>query len=179
MKHKRNEIYGIMMRPASMNEVDNERIMHGTEVSVTSDFYKSYSHHIGAMQIVAECAKIYITKNWEKVKDWSDLEVVMEDNRNGRKDQDFIEYYNHKETKLMPRGKRSETLDKMYKRIDEGNRARHNPVKTISGIVLDPSDGDFSLTVNGTTHFWISDSTVIIIAEYIEKQLEKQNKTNP
>ena len=39
-------------------------------------------------------------------------------------------------------------------------------------MVLDPSDGDFSLTINGKEHWWIQDEAVIIIANYIENQLK-------
>lgn len=91
MVKKSNKIYGIMMRPCSATQEANEKIMQGTDYSVTENFYKAYTNHKAAMQIVAECAKIYILKNYQQVKDWSDLEVVMEDNGYGRKGQDFIE----------------------------------------------------------------------------------------
>jgi D-tyrosyl-tRNA(Tyr) deacylase len=41
-------------------------------------------------------------------------------------------------------------------------------------VVLDPTDGDFSVTINGNEHWWIQDEAVIIIADYIEKQLKTQ-----
>ena len=34
---------------------------------------------MSSYQIVVECAKIFILNNWNKVKDRSDLEIVMED----------------------------------------------------------------------------------------------------
>jgi hypothetical protein len=37
-----------------------------------------------------------------------------------------------------------------------------------------PTDGDFSVTINGNEHWWIQDEAVIIIADYIEKQLKTQ-----
>ena len=42
-------------------------------------------------------------------------------------------------------------------------------------MVLDPTDGDFSITINGKEHWWIQDEAVIIIADYIEKKLKKEN----
>ncbi len=183
---KSNYIPGIMMRPCSLTEKENEKVMSSTKVSVSKEFYKAYMHHKGAMCIVAECAKIYIKKNWKKVKDWSDLNVVMEDantlkghlnSANGGKPlKDFVEYYNYKESDSQRRRVKHNSIEKIFKNIDRKNKRKHNPVKTISNVVLDPTDGDFSLTINGRDHMWISDSTVIIIADYVEKHLTK--KTN-
>ena len=188
---KRNKIYGILMRPVSMNAKDNEKVMQSTDVSVKEGFYKAYSHHVGALQIVAECAKVYVNKNWKKVKDWSDLNVILEDANtlkgslndfNGGKPlKDFVEYFNYKEgnrrSMQVVGGKtRSSVVDKIMDRIDKEDRAKHNPIKTVKGVVLDPTDGDFSLTINGRKHMWISDNTIIIIADYVEKQLAKKKK---
>lgn len=183
---KRNDIPGIIMRPSSLTEKENEKVMSSTKVSVSKGFYKAYAYHKGAMSIVAECAKIYIKKNWKKVKDWSNLSVVLEDantlkgflnSANGGKPlKDYVEYYNY----TGPgRGwnVKSSVIKRMSKRIDKENKKKHNPIQTISDVVLDPTDGDFSLTINGRNHMWISDSTVIIIADYVEEQLAKKQKT--
>lgn len=168
------------MRPCFTSVPDFEKAMHGTVYGVKQNFYKEYSNHIAAMEIVAECAKAYILNNYQKITDWSNLEVVAEDNGYGRKGKPFIEYYNYKQR--SPRkigGKRSEISLKIFDRIDADNKLRHNPAKTVTNVVLDTTDGDFSLTINGNKHNWISDSTVIIIADYIEKQLTIQNTLNP
>jgi hypothetical protein len=60
----------------------------------------------------------------------------------------------------------------MMERIKEHNRERHNPIVSFDEVVLDPTDGDFSVTINGKGHWWISDDSVIAIADYIEKQLK-------
>ncbi len=168
--NNQNKIYGMIMRPCSIDEAGNEKIMQSTDVSVTKDFYKSYSHHIAAMQIVAECAKIYISKNWEKVKDWSNLEVVVEDANT--KDKKYIEYFKYIEKENTKIRKGSTYIQKWLKKKDAEDKLRHNPIESVIDVVLDPSDGDFSLTINGRVHMWVSDTTVIIIANYIEQQLK-------
>jgi hypothetical protein len=45
----------------------------------------------------------------------------------------------------------------------------HNPIVELNDVVLDPTDGDFSVTINGKEHWWIEDSAIIKIADYIEK----------
>ncbi len=69
--------------------------------------------------------------------------------------------------------KRGSFFEKYRKKWEKENKLRHNPIKTIDAVVLDPTDGDFSITVNGKEHWWIQDEAVIIIADYIENQLNK------
>ena len=67
----------------------------------------------------------------------------------------------------------------MFARVDKRNKLRHNPVHTVDNIVLDPSDGDFSVTINGgQEHLWIQDEAVIVIANYIETQLKESNENS-
>ena len=165
-----------MMRPASLTEAENALVMGSTKHSVTSGFMDSYRDHIAAMEIVAECAKVFIMENWMKVDDWSDLQVVMEDNH---PKQDYVEYYKY-EDHYSKNGERRKTgsdfMAKMFDKWDAENKKRHNPIIKFEEPVLDPTDGDFSVTVNGRQHLWLSDETVIIIADYIENKL---NNVNP
>jgi hypothetical protein len=62
----------------------------------------------------------------------------------------------------------------MFFKFDKAIKRNQNPVVTIDEVVLDPTDGDFSVTINGHQHWWIQDEAIIIIADYIEKQLKKQ-----
>lgn len=172
---RKNNIHGIMMRPCSLTEEDNEQIMQSTQYSVKENFLTVYQNHMVAMEIVSECAKIYITKNWEKITDWTNLNVIIEDNTSTS-----TEYYNYvKETRRRrPKTKvkqhSSSTIDELFSRMDEEDKKRHNPIKTITDVVLDTTDGDFSLTINDKQHLWISDDSVIIIANFIEKTLNKK-----
>lgn len=172
MVKKYNQIYGLIMQPCFTNQQDFANAMQGSKFGVTQNFYDEYRNHIAAMEIIAECAKVYILNNYKNITDWTNLEVVAEDNGHGRKGKPFIEYYNYKPTfKNRKSAKRSNALEKIFYRLDEDNKKRHNPAKTVTDVFLDTTDGDFSLTINGNKHNWISDSTVIIIADFIEKQL--------
>lgn len=162
-----NDLFGIMFRPIAMNN-DHAKIAHSTEMSVTSDFRKAYEKHIAGMQIVGMCAKVYITENWQKVTDWTGLNVVI------IKDDKETEYYNH-----VPRerGKgKSDVLNRMLTRMEERDKKRHNPVTSLTDVVMD-EEFDFSLTINGKEHWWLGDDEVVVIAGYIEKQLKKDDKT--
>lgn len=101
------------------------------------------------------------------------LNVIVRDN--SKKTTEYFNYIEGKRTKRRIRGNKnsSDVLDKIIDRIEKEDKEKHNPIKTISDIVLDSSDGDFSLKINGKNHNWISDDTVIMIADYIEKQLNK------
>jgi hypothetical protein len=105
------------------------------------------------------------------VKDWSGLEVKITDNTN-KTTEYFI--YNPDETRNW--NMKLDAIRRMVEDMDKKNKEKHNPVKTVTGVVLDPSDGDFSLTINGHDHLWIDDESVIIIAEYVENQLNQAHE---
>jgi hypothetical protein len=144
-----------------------------------------YRKHMAGMSHVAECAKIYIYKNWEKVQDWSALEVIVIHGPSG----EATEYYNHehylslqedrkkkREERAKKRGldkvSKNSIISDIFEEMERERKEKHNPVKSIDRVVLDPSDGDFSLTINEKEHWWIQDEAVIIIADYIENQLK-------
>ena len=62
----------------------------------------------------------------------------------------------------------------MLIKMEERRARKHNPIISLTDIVLDPSDGDFSLKINGNDHLWIDDESVVIIADYIEKKLKRR-----
>ena len=158
------QLEGIIMRPCSMTLKDNEKVMRNDNYFTPSKFRQKYIDTIAAGQIVAESAKIYIQKNWKKVKDWKDLEVIISD-----KDGKITEYYNFQESK----GWVGDFGKKIMKSLDDKNKKRHNPATEVSDVVLDPTDGDFSITINKKEYWWIDDESVIMIADYIEKKLKK------
>lgn len=166
----KNGIHGMIMRPCSLSNKENDKVVHSSDYSVKKNFLQEYQNHIAAMQIVAECAKVFILKNWKKVKDWSKLNVVIED-----ASENPTEYFNY-----IPREKSkhkdSKTFEKMFESLEKSDKKRHNPITSISDVVLDPTDGDFSLTINGKDHLWILDDSIIVIANYIEEQLNKQKE---
>jgi len=153
------------MRPCSLTLKDNEKVIRSSEYFTPSKFREKYVDSVAAGQIVAESAKIYVQKNWRKVKDWSELEVELKD-KNG-----LTEYYN------FEKDNRWENAHPTLKdKFEEADKKRHNPATEVKDVVLDPTDGDFSITINGKEHWWIDDESVIMIADYIEKQLKKLKK---
>lgn len=121
------------------------------------------------MQIIAECAKIFILNNHKKIRNWSSLEISIVDN--GKKE---TFYYNHKEAKPVLKNIRSRYYGWRVSAFMNRKKKWHNPVKKVSDVVLDTSDGDFSIKINGRWHNWIDDQSVIVLAEYIEKQIKKR-----
>lgn len=175
-----------------MSEEENKNLWQSSEFWTEKGFLEEYRKHRTAMQHVAECAKIYIMENWQKVDDWTGLNLVIKC-KQGR-----FEFYNYT-PKLY--GKRSEEdrvlefdegggntekdkarkvessiFNKIMKKIDEESKDKHNPIKEIKGFVLDPTDGDFSVTINGQELWWINEEAVIEIANWIEKKLNGDGK---
>lgn len=152
---------GIVMRPCSFTEEDNERVMRTGKYWTESNFDRKYCEHIAAMQQIAESAKIYIIKNYKSVTDWRGLNLTVNDN-SGKE----TIYYNYDESGYN-------TSEKFVRKILRQYKKDHNPIKTFCDVVLDPTDGDFSLKINGKNHNWIDDDSVIQIADFIEKTLTK------
>lgn len=165
-KYEKN-IYGMLMYPSSMNEADHDKVWQSSEFYTDKNFESEYRKHLIAMTHIVECAKIYVNKNWSLINDWSNLNVIITDNT-GKS----TKYYNH-----VPResvGFDPKTLKRkrdIFDDLEKRRKKEHNPIKTLDGVVLDTSDGDFSLTINGKDHLWIDGSSVIVIANYIEKNL--------
>jgi len=163
-KKYERQIPGEFGRPVFMSEEEFEEGYKRSIFWTDSKFMDEYRKHMAGMSHVAECAKIYIYKNWEKVQDWSGLEVIVIHGPSG----EATEYYNH-EHYLVPK---NSIISDIFEEMERERKEKHNPVKSIDRVVLDPSDGDFSLTINGKEHWWIQDEAVIIIADYIENQLK-------
>lgn len=122
------------------------------EVFDFQDKYNSLQNQTCALVAIA---KNYIFHNWEKVQDWSDLNILLY-NRNIT--------YNKNKSKSEWFSKKSY---KMLERIGSGV----NPIKTLE-IIYDEIDSDMSVTINGKEFWWIPDNNVIDIADYIETYLK-------
>lgn len=170
MRRKREHprlIHGSIMSPCFMTEEEFESGYKESIFYVDKQFKSEYEKHISAMEHIANIAKSYIYKNWKLVKDWSDLEVVVIHGPTGGS----TYYYSYKE-----RIRKKDYHSDIFLKFDKEKKRNQNPVKTMDEVVLDPTDGDFSVTINGNEHWWIQDEAVIIIADYIEKQLKKQDE---
>jgi hypothetical protein len=151
-----------------MSEEEFEKGYKESVFYVDKDFKKEYESHIAAMGHIANIAKTYILNNWTKVKDWSNLEVVVVHGPTG----EATYYYSYKE-----RIRKNDYSTDIFLKFDKQKKRNQNPVKTIDEVILDPTDGDFSVTINGKEHWWIQDEAIIIIADYIEKQIKSQDNT--
>jgi len=163
-----NLIHGSIMRPCFMTEEEFEEGYKKSIFYVDKEFKSEYEKHISAMDHIADIAKIYIYKNWKLVKDWTDLEVVVIHGPTG----ESTYYYSYKE-KIRKRNYTGLASD-IFMKFDRERKRKQNPVVAMNSVVLDPTDGDFSVTINGKEHWWIQNEAVIVIADYIEKQLKKQ-----
>lgn len=180
--------YGMLMKPCAMNEEEHKKIWQSSEFWTDKNFRDEYSKHRIAMQHVSECAKIYIMENWQNVKDWTDLNVVIKC-RQGK-----FEFFNFKprtpdldtepeddssgEKKpgmIRPRKASTALFDEIMNQVEEENKAKHNPIRVINEFVLDPTDGDFSVTINEQELWRINEEAVIEIANWIEEQLKQNN----
>ena len=182
------QIPGKLFSPCFMTVEEYEEAYKTSTLYVESDYMGEYSKRIAEMSHIADTAKLYILKNWQKVTDWGDLKVTITHGPTGK----TTHYYNHERTiqlrgerkakaeqKAKERGldkiKRSTVADDLWARMEERDSKKHNPIVSVNEVVLDPTDGDFSITINGTNeHWWIGDEEVIIIADYIEQQLKKE-----
>ena len=175
-----------MLRRVFLEEEDYKKHWQSSDFWVEGDYMKEYHKYQEAMHHIAEFAKMYILENYEKVKDWSELDLKITHQLDGTR----VEFYNHYKkpfeapepsermkkfltlvSKEEPR-KESETFKNLMIEIEETNKKKHNPIVTFDQAVLDTSDGDFSVKINGQDFYWITDKPIIEIADYIEQQLK-------
>ena len=160
------QIQGEFMRPVFNSIKDFENGYKQSHFWAEKDFYNTYREHIVAMEHISICAKLYILKNYKKIQDWSNLNVTIV----SKQTQECTEYFKY--VKSKPTKRDSPTVEKLWRNMDTINKKKHNPIVTLSDVVLDPSDGDFSLKINEIEYLWINDESVILIAQYIEEQLK-------
>ncbi len=169
------QIPGEVLRISSATVEDFTARLQGTKGFIEKDFYEEYQFHIIMKQRIARAAKVFLIHNWEKVNDWTKMDVVIRDNSKTK-----TKYYNHVPQVIKEdineghRTKTEDTFDRIMAEHDEWMAKKHNPVVSLTEMVLDPTDEDFSVTINGKNHNWIDNDSVIIIADYVEKQLAAQ-----
>lgn len=176
-----------MLRRVFLEEGDYKKHWQSSVFWVEGDYKKEYHKYQEAMHHIAEFAKMYIVENYEKVKDWSELDLKITHQLDGTK----VEFYNHYKKPAQPKElsermkrfmelvspekpKRSKIIQEVLDEIERKNVAKHNPIVTFDQAVLDTSDGDFSVKINGQDFYWITDRPIIEIADYIEQQLKTQ-----
>ena len=153
---------GINFSPCYTTVDDYESAYRSSEHWTETDFVRRYRRAIVALDDISSAAKIYILKNWQQVKDWRKLEVEITVGNTGT----TTSFYSYKAPKEMG-------PEKIFQDYYESRKAGHNPIVTVSDVVLDPTDGDFSITINGKEYLWIDQESIIIIANYIENTIKK------
>lgn len=147
----------IFFSPCFLEQAEFKNYYNKIELDSDCTLSESWFELEQKQHFITEKAKIFIIENYEKVKDWSNLEINLTCNHKG-----------HSEN-YLPTNKAQIKLGRFVV-----NRIA-NPIETVS-FVLDYTDGDLSVTVNGREFWWIEADTVIVICNYIEKQLIKQAK---
>lgn len=151
-----------MLRPVFTSEKEMEN-------AIPKEYFGDFKNKVYDFQMkiemVKEAASVYILNNWEKIDDWSDCNVTVVSYKKK------VTYYNHKD---KDRQFADNPIGRMLKQTHDEQKEMHNPMKTVSKVVLDPTDGDFSMDINDTEHVWISEG-VIEIADYIENKIKEKN----
>lgn len=165
---KNGKIHGqVYMRPHLMTAEQNSAYAMGLRHSCASDFLSEFNRHIDAMRAVSECAKVYIDDHWRLIEDWTDLNIIIDDLSG-----ETVEYYNYKEDPRL-----SKTIDNelikvgFLTKIDGRNKAKHNPILRMDDIRLDYGTGFLTVIINGRVHEGIEDEAIVLIADFIERQL--------
>lgn len=158
-------VIGQVFSPCFMTEAEFEEGYKNSEFYVEKDYYNEYRKHMIAMEHIANIAKSYIFNNWKKVEDWSDLDVKIRAGNTG------IETHYYKYVAHESYYKGSAKIENFFEKIRREEEENQKPIQIFNDVVLDPTDGDFSVTINDTAHWWINDDAIITIADYIEKKL--------
>ena len=185
------QIHGEFFSPCFMTVEEFEEAYNNSVFHVKEEYMSEYRKHLAGLSHVANMAKVYILKKWKLVTDWSDLDVKITHGPTG----EVTEYYNHDKALQREAERKRYNEERAKERIAAGKKpmeessifrkhfeemleeaaAKHNPILKVTEVVLDPTDGDFSITINGDKqHWWIYDEEIIIIADYIEKQLKNK-----
>jgi aspartate 1-decarboxylase len=173
IQNKKGKLMGDPLRISSATEEEFIERLKGTKGFIENGFMDEFRYHIVMKQRIARAAKVYLFLNWKKVKDWSKLNVSVRDNS-----KKTTKYYNHipRESGIadgLPTND-DNIIRRAFAELEEYQAKQHNPVVTMDDMILDPTDEDFSIIVNGKSHNWISDDSVIVIADYVEEQLKEQ-----
>jgi hypothetical protein len=156
-----------MFTPCFVSEEAYEAAYKTSEFWTDSGFLDAYQKYESAKCHTTDCAKIYILKNWKKIQDWTDLHLIVNHGPTGE-ETEYFKYVPDSRT-----GTYSKALADVIARMELDDQKRHNPIVSFDEVLLDPTDGDFSITINGKEHWWISNEPIIVLANYIEKNLNK------
>jgi hypothetical protein len=153
-----------MLVDISKGEEEVLSLIRGGQKYKEGDFETRYVEFSTEVRSVIEAAKIYILDNYEKVKDYKTLHLMMRcANHEG------TQYFG---TKSKRNGGQSKIFNKLIKELND----KTIEIKTFDKAVYDWTDGDFSVVFNGVSYNWIDGSSIIDIASHIERKLDNGNK---
>lgn len=153
-----------MLVDISKGEEEVLSLIRGGQKYKERDFETRYVEFSTEVRSVIEAAKIYILDNYEKVKDYKTLHLMMRcANHEG------TQYFG---TKSKRNGGQSKIFNKLIKELND----KTIEIKTFDKAVYDWTDGDFSVVFNGVSYNWIDGSSIIDIASHIERKLDNGNK---
>ena len=153
-----------MLVDISKGEEEVLSLIRGGQKYKERDFETRYVEFSTEVRSVIEAAKIYILDNYEKVKNYKTLHLMMRcANHEG------TQYFG---TKSKRNGGQSKIFNKLIKELND----KTIEIKTFDKAVYDWTDGDFSVVFNGVSYNWIDGSSIIDIASHIERKLDNGNK---
>jgi hypothetical protein len=153
-----------MLIDLSKSEQEVLNGIRNSEQYSNKDFSGNYFRLSGELGMVVGAAKIYILDNYEKVKDYSDLSLILRcANHEGTK------YFGKKmERRSKKEGSSSRVISEMMRELDK----ERIEIKEFDKAVYDWSDGDFSVVFNGVSYNWIDSMSIIELASYIEERIK-------
>lgn len=156
--------------PVLQSYMEYKEYVKSFDEYTSSNFYDLYATKYQKVWELVESAKIYIVENWQKIEDWSELEFILDCVNHPH----AIEFYNYDKHDHSIFTSDDSDVNKIYKNVNDRLKKKHNPVKSIDNVILDPTNGDFSITVNGTDYNWIGEEPIIEMAHYIELKLNEK-----
>jgi hypothetical protein len=160
-----SNIPGKIFNPCFESEEEFANGYRNSEFYIDKNFLEEYRKHMIAMDHIANIAKSYIFNNWKRVEDWTDLDVIIRAGNTGKQ----THYYKYVES--GDSNTRSVKVAEMFEEMREEQKKNQNPIRVFNEVILDPTDGDFSVTINENEHWWINEDAIITIADYIEQKL--------
>ena len=146
------------------------------------NFNENFLETRSRMSRIITAAKIYVLDHYKEVDDWNYLYLNLHHNAGRqrfslknkekikKRDEERIANLTGVAKKIHDIAKpakesESSTLRKLVKDIERETIE----IETITDVVYDWTDGDFSLKINGKDYLWIDGESVIDIATYIER----------
>lgn len=171
-----DDVYDMMlhgaMSPIFEDEDQYRKFVEGLDVDVTNGFVDTYLNINHQRVRLVEQAKIFVLDNWERIDDWSELEITLESAASGLKTSFFT--FKGEDDYLEATQINSKHLRNARERRIAQDKSRNNPIESFDDVVLDFHDGDFSVTVNGQDYLFLSPREILTLAFFIESKLKEE-----